>query len=141
VPGAWECLVDGVPYSGTIDSNWFTFTPFSGDPHGDTTLFCTGSGSDKRSNLSLIITFERYSTRNVPYFQGVLDFDTCSENILEASNQGGTSVQLYIDSSNSTTFFGRFEGNASVINGGYHTITNGKFHAGLRGGNHEHIRR
>lgn len=139
IPGGWQCTVDGVPYSGTIDTSWFTFTPFSGDPHGDTTLNCIGSSSDKRAHLSFVVIFNRYSTRNVPYFWGAVEFDTCSENILEASNLGSSTVKLYIDSSNKTTFFGRFDGTAVVTNdgGSIHTITNGKFYAGLRGGNHE----
>jgi hypothetical protein len=140
IAGSWQCQVDGVDYSGTIDTSFTRYdsTEYSDQRlHPDTVLFCVGSSSDKRANISFQLRFNRYPTRNIPYFTGTFNFDTCSDNILQSSTYGNSSVQFFIDSTSASSVKVHFTGTAQSTNSGTHTIANGKFTAGFRGGNHD----
>ena len=144
VAGNWQCQVDGVSYNGMIDTS-FTYYDSTQSAsqrlHPDTVLFCTGSSTDKRANIHFQLQFNRYPLRNVPYFTGIFDFDTCSNNIVQASQSNSPDFQFYIDSVSASRIKVHFSGTAQLANAGYgtssHLVTNGVFTAGFRGGNHD----
>jgi hypothetical protein len=143
IPGNWSCQVDGINYSGTIDTS-FTQLNINGS-FVDTILDCTGTTTDKRANIHFKLSFNRSGTRNVPYFstvasQAMFAFDTCSNNILDASDNL-SNIQFTIDSVTFTALAAHFSGTASCYtqSGAYsnHIITNGQFFAGFHGGDHD----
>jgi hypothetical protein len=146
VAGTWQCMIDGVPYSGTIDTSFTVYDNSFLQDHPDTIIFCTGTSLDKRANIHFMIDFERYITGALPYSstafnQAVFAFDTCSTTILGAQ-YGGSTVQFTVDSVSNTSLQGHFSGTLTLYAPGGvvltgHTVTNGQFSAGWRGGDHD----
>jgi hypothetical protein len=146
IKGTWGCTIDGVPYSGAIDSSFTHYDSSHDANHRDTVIFCTGSSAGKQATIHFQIDFNRYSIRNVPYFStntstAQFDFDTWSDTVLTAA-YGIGEVDFYIDSVNDTTMSAHFSGTTSAFgpNSYYwpgHIITNGIFTAGWQGGDHE----
>jgi hypothetical protein len=146
VAGTWQCTIDGVPYSGTIDTSYTRYDGSFIAAHPDTIVFCTGTSLDKRANIHFMIDFERFITGALPYSstsfnQAVFAFDTSSTTILGAQ-YGGSTVQFTIDSVSTSSFHGHFSGALSAygFNGVYytgHTVTDGQFSAGWVGGDHD----
>lgn len=147
VPGTWQCTIDGVPYSGSIDTS---FTRYDGSfmpANPDTIIYCTGTSTDKRANIHFMIETNRYPSGALPYSstassQGVFDFDTCSTTIWAAAYGTGSGIQFTIDSVSGTSLHGHFSGTVTAyspggIPGAVHTITNGLFSAGWVGGDHD----
>lgn len=70
VDGKWECLVDGLPYSGIIDTSFVVLSQ-STPSNPDTILWCTGTSIDKKANIfsrsiSIVNRMElQYTTRNL----------------------------------------------------------------------------
>lgn len=145
VSGSWECQVDGTPYSGTIDTSFTRIDSSHDRSHPDTVLFCTGSSFDKRANVHFQLLFNRHTISNVPYIStgtGHATFfvDTCSDNILQAFYNSQSEIKFILDSVLANKLQAHFEGTATSFtqNGTTsHVITNGKFTAGFRGGDHD----
>src|ERR1700752_3486130 len=57
VNNRWECDINGVRYSGTVDTSFLQFTGLPGSM--DTILFCTGTSDNKEANIQ----FELYINR------------------------------------------------------------------------------
>jgi hypothetical protein len=144
INGSWQCQVDGINYNGTIDSSFTRIDSSFYHDFPDTIIYCTGTSSDKRANIHFQLDFNRHTIRNLPYYSttsgGVFNFDTCSDNILSASNNT-SEIRFTLDSISTTALQAHFDGTASCLtpnaNSCCHTITNGKFTAGFRGGNHD----
>jgi len=145
VAGSWQCTIDGIDYSGTIDTSFTRHDSSISTSHPDTAIFCTGTSFDKRANIHFQLSFNRQRQPTQYPFStavggAVLNFDTCSDNILEGF-VNSSDVQFYIDSVSSTKLQGHFSGALTSYNanGGTpgHIVTNGKFVTGWQGGNHD----
>ena len=49
VDGKWECIIDGVPWSGTVDTSFVQIVQT--DSRTDTVINCTGTSNDKKANI------------------------------------------------------------------------------------------
>src|ERR1700722_440905 len=146
VKGSWQCQIDGINYSGAIDTSFTHYDSSFNPSHPDTVIFCTGTTADKRANIHFQINFNRFLINNVPYFTTLsngaqFDFDTCSDNILEAFTGSQSEVRFFIDSAYKDSLKAHFSGTLSAVNAigviPGHSITNGTFTAGWVGGDHD----
>jgi len=144
--GSWQCQVDGIEYHGTIDTSYTKFSISSVTSKADTFIYCTGTSLDKRANIHFQLDFDRHTIRSSPYYstllnEGRIDFDTCSDNILQAFYNSQPEVRITVDSATSTSFQAHFSGTLGTWNNigilTSHTVTNGRISAGWYGGNHD----
>jgi hypothetical protein len=132
VDNKWECRIDGIDYSGTIDTSFIQITNVT-NPHPDTIFECSGTNYGKNANIRLKFVINRAlsaSSQNV-----LVIFDTASTNILAATNVnfGLTNVTCNIDTLIQSKLKATFSGDLLQMQDGYnvsstlHTVTNGKF--------------
>lgn len=132
VDGRWECLADGVPYAGTVDTSYMVTGPSSSG--GDTTIWCTGTSDNKRANIHFrfIVNRSAYSSPTInTTSRGHFTFDTTGSVLLQASYNGGVNIAYSVDTLKEGKLKARFSGTANdvpLIGGvSVHTITAGKF--------------
>lgn len=141
--GVWQATIDGVSYSGSIDTSWTVYDSSFMRIHPDSMIYCTGTSSDKRANVHFQININRFLTGipNISTIDGAeFSLDTGTVNMLDAWSSSQSTVEFYIDSVSGTIVRGHFSGTLSVespTNGisdaGGHTVTNGTFTAGWHG--------
>lgn len=137
-PGTWECDVDGVHYTGTIDTGFVSIQNPTYS-HPDTVFTCTGISLNKAANIRLRFIVNRYTLTAGDQF-AYLTFDTCTTNYLYNYPKGSTAsgkADSLIDGCLYGSFTGtltEYEHPSSV---GSHTITNGKFKCNYNTGNSE----
>lgn len=142
VDGKWECLVDGVPYKGTVDTSYIVVGPSS--TGGDTTIWCTGTSDNKRANIHFRFSVNR-SAYSLPTIntssRGHFTFDTSGSGFLQASYNGGVNIAYTVDTLKEGKIKARFSGTAndvSLISGGpVHTISAGSVSCEFGKGNGE----
>lgn len=137
----WECLIDGVPWSGTVDTSFISIGTV------DTIVYCRGTSADKKGNIYLIININRQfrTTGKVnTHSYGLFMFDTLSMRPMMAGIYTPYSNITYtVDTLNGTRLKASFSGTAEVLPDGAlrgastHTITNGKFSCEMGRGNSE----
>jgi hypothetical protein len=78
--GQWECLVDGIPYSGTIDTV-FSIIDNPNYTHPDTMVTCTGTSADKKANIAFNMLINRYAySSGFSNREALFAFDTMTPN-------------------------------------------------------------
>ena len=132
----WECKIDGVKYSGTIDTSFYHLI-HTDDPHPDTVIYCNGTSNDKGANIHFNIIVNRaYSSGPITSssYNGLLAIDTVSTRfIIAAGSYNGSDVTYIIDTLAGNKLKATFSGQLILpldvgLNGGsIHTITDGKF--------------
>lgn len=131
VDGKWEFQLNGVPYSGTVDTSFVQLLNPSYS-HPDTLIQCTGTSFDKKANVSFVININR----------GIFPGNTITTNLGKASfifdtlspyyfvSPGNFVLAYQIDSLNGQklkcTFSGAV-GQATNSTPVIHMVTNGKF--------------
>jgi hypothetical protein len=137
-PGTWECDVDGVHYTGTIDTGFVTIQNLSYS-HPDTVFTCTGISLNKGANMRLRFVVNRYSMPTGDQL-AYLTFDTCTTNYLYNYPNANT-ARGQADSLKDGCLYGSFSGTLTEYEHpssvGSHTITNGKFKCNYNTGNSE----
>jgi hypothetical protein len=143
---SWQCQVDGVPYSGTVDTTFVQYVVGFISNHPDTMFYCTGTTLDKGANIHLQFRLNRYpvgstDTVSSAYNQLQFAFDTCSENLLQAFYNSRSSVQCVIDSLDADHVWAHFSGTLTVVSSsGFilgHSVTNGVLVADWNSGDHD----
>lgn len=131
VDNKWECQVDGVSYSGTIDTSFIRLN----SSLADTVIDCNGTSETNHANIHFQIRIDR--TRkpgliNTGLANAMLVFDTITPHFLIAAQGYYTSgINFSIDSMNTEKVKGTFSGSVSLENAiagsSDHSVTNGKF--------------
>jgi len=126
VDNTWQCEVDGISYSGTIDTSFIQVHP----GEHDTLITCNGTSADKKANIHFQFDISRSSNTGSSSPLGYLLFDTSSTHLLQtnyASNLFVTyQVEAFADGKLKASFSGAVM-DLSAYNGPQHRITNGKF--------------
>jgi len=144
VDNKWECEVDGIKYSGTIDTSFFqVFRDAVQNP--DTAWLITGTSNDKKANIHFKFHLNRnsYSWRNdISSFNALIIFDTLTTtgflitSPYDLPDQISYKVDTLISNKLKATFSGTLV-NPNDISGSPHTISNGKFSCEFGKGNNE----
>ena len=143
VDGKWECLVDGAPYSGTMDTSYVVINQ-NGASFIDTTVWCTGTSLDKKANIHFRISINRRLSS--PVITTAIDahfvFDTTGNSYLQAAYGSSSRMTITVDTLQDGKLKARFSGTADKRqmvggNSSTHTITAGKFSCELGKGNGE----
>jgi len=136
VDNTWQCDIDGVTYSGTIDTSFIQVldTVYN---HGDTVVTFTGTAYNKKANI--ILTFNTRSNSSAQTPVGYIAFDTASLTLLSTANSGNpNNITCPIDSIRPDKIKGRFSGIlyslSPIVK---HTVTNGIFSCKYFQGNNE----
>jgi hypothetical protein len=132
----WECKIDGVEYSGTVDTSFYQLI-HTDDPHPDTVIYCNGTSDDKGANIHFNIIVNRtYSPGPIKSsaYNGLLALDTVSTRFLIAAGSfNGSEVTYIIDTLSGNKLGATFSGELILpldigLNGGsIHSVTDGKF--------------
>ena len=137
-PGTWECDVDGVHYSGTIDTG-FVVIQNPTYSHPDTVFTCTGISLNKGADIRLRFNVNRYTMPAGDILSNLV-FDTCTTNYLYNYPNANTAL-CKVDSLIGGCLYGSFSGTLTEYEApssvGRHTITNGKFKCNYNAGNSE----
>src|SRR5882757_1926503 len=95
VDNTWQCQVDGVSYSGTID------TCFTQLDRIDTAISCNGTSADKKANIHFLVRINRGLNGGTSTFStltnGQLFFDTSSAHLLQTGISAGPSINYQVD--------------------------------------------
>jgi hypothetical protein len=133
VDNSWECTIDGVFYSGTIDTSFTT----NGDLtyiHPDTVIICTGTSHDKKAN----IYFYFHSNGTLTAHESITEFDTTSPDLLTSIGIPPSALTYSVDSFRydkvKATFSGTLYSGTSFTP---HNVTNGKLSCKFDDGNSE----
>jgi hypothetical protein len=145
--GSWQAQVDGVNYSGTIDTSYTLYASSIISGHPDTLFSCTGTSSDKRANVHFQFLINRSpanstATLNTSFGdEAQMAFDNNSDTVLESFNNSQSAVVFTIDSTTPTHIQAHFSGTLGFWGptglDPHHTITNGKIVAGWHNGDHD----
>jgi len=137
VDGKWECTIDGVPWSGTVDTSFVQIVQT--DSRTDTVINCTGTSNDKKANIYFLITINRHlypgNTISLPNNGCAFIFDTLTRKYF-GSYPYFNGVTYQVDSVNGKKYKGSFAGTAKGSNK-THTIANGRFSCEFGKGNNE----
>ena len=138
VTNTWECAVNGVAYSGTIDTSFLEINRYMNI--ADTVVYCTGTSTDKKANIHFRFTLNRtpWSPDSVSTNVGYeFNFDTSSSTALRAWENLGNII-IHIAGFDGRKFDGLFSGTAmGIYGGGLKTVSNGKFSFDVGRGNNE----
>jgi|GEM_PF-3544407 len=79
VDNTWQVEINGVLYSGTIDSSYITLYPHP-ENHYDTTVTFIGTSTDKKANITFYCNINRphYTSPTTSQLEAGIFFDTCS---------------------------------------------------------------
>lgn len=144
--GSWQAQVDGVNYTGTIDTSYTLYDSSIISGHPDTLLSCTGTSLDKGANIHFQFRINRYpanslATLGTAFSQAQIAFDKNTDTLLEAVHNSQSDVDFTIDSTTPTHIQAHFAGTLSFFGptglDPNHTITNGTLIAGWHNGNHD----
>jgi hypothetical protein len=118
VNNTWECDINGLRYSGTIDTS---FIQFNGLPRSrDTILFCTGTSNNKEANIQFELWINRtgWGHDSIQLLSGGnrFTFDTSGKNYWVCGNNLGGLV-FKIDGFTGTKIKGRFYGAIKNVTG------------------------
>jgi len=145
VDGKWECEIEGVGYSGFVDTS-FTQIIHPESAHPDTVLDCNGTSYNKKANIHFRIIINRYFHPDGQFTtatDGLLVFDTLSTRFLIATFNSGSKINYHIDTLKSNKLKATFSGTVKLpldaqLNGGnVYNVTNGKFSCEFGRGNAE----
>lgn len=137
----WECEVDGIKYSGSIDTSFFRISD-PGTNYTDTLIQCSGTTFDKKSNIYFSVPINRTRRTNAfssAFLSGSTTvFDTSTVNYLfQYRDLSGSVMNYVVDSFKSNrlliSFNGKFISGVSDV----HTVNNGKISCYLNTGNAE----
>jgi hypothetical protein len=143
VDSKWGCQVDGVAYSGTIDTSFISFINPGGSTLQDTLLECNGTSFDKKANIHFRVRINRTSTNfrdiSTNYYNGWISFDTVSTKFLIAGNGNlNAEVIFHVDTIVENKLKMSFQGKMYADNNSsQHTVANGKFSCEFGKGNNE----
>lgn len=137
----WQCEVDGIQYSGSIDTSFFKILD-PGTNFADTLIECSGTTFDKKSNIYFTVQINRTRRTNnfssTFLFGSTTVFDTSSVNYLFQSRGLSPTVMNYvIDSFKSNKLLVSFSGKLISGVSDVHTVNNGKISCYLNTGNAE----
>jgi hypothetical protein len=145
VDNKWECEVDGIKYSGTIDTSLFTLYVRSPDDT-DTARIISGTSYDKKANIIFRFHLNRKANSSnvvIDDFDAAIVFDNpaaslfLSTSVYSVPNQLFYNVDTLISNKLKATFSGSLI-DPNVINTGVtHRVTNGKFSCDFGKGNNE----
>lgn len=147
IDNKWECTIDGINYSGTIDTSFIKINNPT-YPNPDTIVNCTGTTPDKKANIFIWLRINRTtypaSVWNSSAGNEVVVFDTLSSNFLLASTGYYAAKVFYsVDTLKPTYIKANFYGTLSLksegnlLSGTRHIITNGKISCEFGKGNNE----
>ncbi|HEY5464756.1 MAG TPA: hypothetical protein VIJ95_15945 [Hanamia sp.] len=134
VDNSWECEINGVKYSGYVDTS---FLQIYNNSEPDTFVVCSGTTSDRKANIQFRFPLnrrqgEKYNIE-IPAFESHLIFDTLSlAFLITPFNTPYAQVQYTIDTVISNKIKGRFSGTLLLnpdinTNGPLYPVVNGKF--------------
>lgn len=138
VTNTWECTVNGVSYSGTIDTSFLEISRYVNSV--DTILYCTGTSLDKKANIHFRFSMNRSYSSSDSVSTDVgneFDFDTTTSTALRAWSTLGN-ITVHIEGFDGHKFKGRFAGTAmGIYGGGLRTVSNGTFSFDVGKGSNE----
>lgn len=122
VDNKWQCEVNGILYSGTIDTGFQ-------DAQFDSLIYCTGTSNDKKANIAFWININRKAhpdgvLSSVSY-DAYMNFDTASTAIYTSSP--AYDIKIAVDSFVANKIKGTFSGVLSNYGGVPPAVRNGKF--------------
>lgn len=131
VDNKWECEIDGIKYSGTVDTSFLQITNTKyQDP--DTVFLCIGTTKDKKANIHFRFPLKRRSDTvyNVAIqpSEALLIFDTLTTTGVLISNspaQVSYTLDTLISNKLKVSFSGTLHD--ATLDGSLHTIIGGKF--------------
>jgi len=133
----WQCQIDGIVYSGTVDTS-ITHISTTGN---DTTLFFTGTSNDKKNNILFSITLNRASSPtgilSSNFSISFLYINTDSAYYLTSPYSSTSAMLVKINSFASNQLQATFSGSINDLSGNAHTITNGKISCAIGQGDNE----
>jgi hypothetical protein len=137
VTNTWECQIDGVNYSGSIDTSFFEIF---GNMAPDTMVYCTGTSADKKANIHFRLRVNRTGWKHDSLItqasSAEFNFDTSSATRFRAyQNIGG--ITFHVEGLTGTKCKGRFDGIMSAGIGSGAVVKNGKFSFDLGKGSSE----
>ena len=141
VNNSWDCDIDGIHYSGTIDTS---FLQFSGVANiRDTVVYCTGTSTDKNSNIQFELWINRtgwgHDSIQITTGGNRFTFDTCGKNYWVCGLNEGRMI-FKIEGFTGAKLKGRFNGtirNFSSTGPINLTVTNGQINFDLNKGKNE----
>lgn len=149
VDNTWECDIDGIHYSGTVDTAFIKLTNIYATS-ADTMITCTGTSGDKSANIRFRLRLNRYPQYSGDYtgFEGFIVFDTVANNSLTSSGLSNSErMRFKLDTLASNKLKATFSGTLSsfIINQAYynpaismpHIVSNGRFSCTFSKGNNE----
>lgn len=125
VDNTWECDIDGVHYSGTVDTTFIQLTN-AREMHADTMITCTGTSDDKTANIEFGLRLNRHPQYIGDYtgFEGFVVFDTLSGGYFtSAGARLRDRMRFEMDTLTSNTLKASFSGAL----GSFNNLTNGRF--------------
>lgn len=141
VNNTWECTINGIHYSGSIDTSFLDLI----DPlFSDTIVSCTGTSADKRANIYFRIRINRKATRSSTVGTNggaaFFAFDTVSSHLYKASSNTGVQIAYLIDTLEGGKLKAFFSGTIrddNVYGAEILHVANGKFNCEIGKGNKE----
>jgi len=135
VTNTWECTIDDIHYTGTIDTS-FTVRGDSTYTYPDTVITCTGTSSDKKANI--YFNFYANGTTAVHATNSITEFDTTSIALLVAATEQSYGIKYSIDSFKydkvKATFSGQLYYGSPAVQ---HKVTGGKLSCSFNRGTNE----
>lgn len=146
VDNRWQCQIDGVNYSGTVDTS-FLIIRNPGEINADTVITITGTADDKKANIKFIITINRYlypGPLSSTTGKSLMFFDTISPRFLTGQGYNNGSDLIYnINRFNGFKIKSTFSGklwlppDVGLSGGSIHNVSNGSLNFELGLGNNE----
>jgi hypothetical protein len=141
VTNTWNCDIDGVHYSGTVDTSIMHRYPYPQTTMADTLLICTGTSNDKKANIHFYLWINRKAWGHDSILTHVgansVIFDTTGLDYYVSRHNRGD-VIFKITNFSGTKIRGTFYGSIAPNNGGMEReVTNGEISFDIGHGNNE----
>ncbi len=121
VTNKWQCEIDGVLYSGNVDTSFVETSP--GNP-ARSIVYATGSAADGKANIAFRIQVGGGLAPSVIQSNSFISYDTLSEDNL--ASYSFTTIDFLVEIFSTQKFSGTFTGKVRKADGSFATVTNGK---------------
>lgn len=142
VDNKWQCDINGVLYSGTMDTSFINIINSQGTPFYDSLVYFTGTSTDKKSNIAFWINVKRNLYPNGVFsssaWMSSLSIDMGTDDYWSSVLGSPDKIDFVVDSFTTKklkgTFGGRFPNKQHTA---WIEVTNGKFSCEFGKGNKE----
>jgi hypothetical protein len=142
VDNKWQCEIDGVLYTGTIDTSFIDIINSVGTPFYDSLIYCTGTSSDKKANISFWIDMKRnlypdgvFSSSHGMSSLGIdMNIDNSWTSVLYGTDDVDFVIDSFVTKKVKGTFSGRFPNSQHTA---WLNVTNGRFSCEFGKGDNE----